>query len=222
MEQSSSDYSERIWVIQQYLAGKLPDDLHQQVEERRRSDPEFDQQVLAQGVLAMYAEHEQNTLHFYDQTDKLTLELGKTRGPYDTSRQITYLPQLIKLTLAASLVAVFIWAGWYAFIPPAGGVAQSVDLESDESSGFGEKKVLVVRYNRLPGLAGLFQKDSQYRWPGDTLFLYGREVQKIAIDSLRLSTTDFTNQYQLQVAQQQFLIQKGQIENRPLEPNETP
>ncbi|TAE25566.1 MAG: hypothetical protein EAZ91_18950 [Cytophagales bacterium] len=232
MSPSTPANPERIWVIQQYLNGTLPEVLHQQVEERRKSDPDFDQQVVTLGLLDVYAETERNTLSFYEETDKIIIASAHERRDYDTRKRLTFLPELIKLHpqlfigLAALLILVFTWV----VIESSPTVAPTAQVMIDDSElsvnaiGSTVEKVSIVRYERVPGFWGLFQESDQYKWPGDTLFLYGKTLPKVPLDSLQVFATDYAKRYYLQLGQQRFLIQKGQSETIPLipDPNETP
>jgi hypothetical protein len=235
MESSSPANAERIWVIQQYLNGTLPQDLHQQVEERRQSDSDFDRQVLTLGLLDVWAETERNALSFYEQTDRIIIDSAQERRDYQTGKRLNFLPELIRLHpqlfigLAASLIIAFTWTltrfeSSETELPEPLAVPETIDDSELSGNGIGStaEKVSIIRYERVPGLWGLFQKSDQYKWPGDTLFLYGKALQKIPLDSLQVVATDFTRKYYLQIGQQRFLIQKGQTENQPLLPDETP
>lgn len=216
MQSDHRSHPAQTWVIEQYLQGRLPDDLHQQVEQRRQTDPAFEQRVLAHWLVITHLEHEQNTAEFYRDLDTLTRDVVSQRGAYHTGRSITFLPQL--LVGAAVLLLV---GGWLIFQDqrPLNKQTEWIDVTplDPEGAGFGGTATPIVRFNRRPGWPGLFQPSNHYAWPNDTLYVYNEGIRKFSADSLELIYLGPTNQYLLRAGQRSLRVNKGQTETTSLD-----
>lgn len=198
---------ERTWLMEQYLAGNLTDEQHRLVELRRTTDPDFDRQVLAHWLVQETMEQEQKTLVFEEAMAELGTELAQHKRRYTTVKQPRFLWNVLLPGLMAASVAVVIWLSW-----PPPGQFDKITVTSADDIGFEGLPLVVARYTHEPGLLGWLRTDARYRWPGDTLFLYGRTWQQSAPDSLKLDRIDERGHYQLHLGQRTYDLLQGQTE----------
>lgn len=203
----SENTLERTWLMEQYLAGNLTDDQHQLVELRRTTDSDFDRQVLAHWLVQETMEQERNTLVFEQAMAELGTELAQQKRRYTTVKQPRFLWNVLLPGLMAASVAIVVWLSWP---PPA--QFGNITITSADGMGFGDLSLVVARYAHEPGLLGRLRTDVRYRWPNDTLFLYGRAWQQTTPDSLKLERIDERGHYQLHLGQRTYDLLQGQTE----------
>lgn len=202
------------WVIEQYLQGRLPADLHQQVTERRQTDPAFEQRVLAHWMVTSYLDDEGKRAQFSRDLEQVTQDVGKKRGVYNTSRPIQYLAELLAGVTLFLMVGV--WLLFQSQRPPQTRLTQTIDVEPLDPGerGFADvdEQVTVVRLRRRPGWQGWLKASNQYAWPNDTLYIYDEGIRQLPTDSLRLINLGPLNQYLLRAGTRNLRIDKGQTE----------
>jgi hypothetical protein len=195
----------RTWLIENYLAGNLTANQRQQVEQRRENDPDFDRAVLAQWLVQLHLEEQQDEAAFDRQRNTLNAELAQQPRRNDTSRTPRYLWQVVMPSLAAAAVLLLVWLSW-----PPDQLATSVSI-SEEVGGmpFDGPPVQVVRFAYEPGLLGRLRTQPRYRWPRDTLYLYGKDWQQTTPDQWTLEPLKDTLHYQLTVGERTYELLKG-------------
>lgn len=224
---SSTTTPERTWLIDQYLAGRLAADQHQRVNERRQADPAFDQYVLAQWLVLDRLAQENETAIFNQGiaglVDDLSLESGApqehpsgeeglVRPLRNTHKRTPYLIGLLVACMAGVLILFS--------LPPTRHVG-TVDVD-DPDYGADASRFAVVQYSHAPGFLGKWNTQDHYKWPKDTLFLYGKTLGHPLPDSAYLEPINESGQYHLVIGKRTYLLHIGQTNLTPLTADETP
>ncbi|MEZ0540244.1 hypothetical protein [Fibrella arboris] len=219
--------ADRIWLIEQYLTGQLPEALHERVAARCRQDPAFEQEVVALWLVHNFLADEQDALAFNQTTAALSAELKP--GPMDRKegavRYVTQKPTpfsvdiifgkkyapLVRPLLFAAAYVLLVGGFWSLSLPPRP-VPATLPLSSDasDSMGMGGAPLQVVQYSHAPGLLGALRTADRYRWPNDTLFLYGKTVGTGSTARWRLERIPNTSQYRLKTGQHTYTLVAGQ------------
>ncbi|MBO0933833.1 hypothetical protein [Fibrella aquatilis] len=210
---------EQTWLIDQYLAGNLTDDQQQRVDQRRQDDAEFNRQVLAHWLVQQYLEQAQDAATFNREMTELGTELAQQKQRYNTTKRPRFLIQVLVPSLAAAAVALVVWLSW----PPTTKTGR-LTLNDPEGYGIGKSPLWIAQTPYAPGLLGRLRTADQYRWPGDTLFVYGSTLGQLLTSSWQLDKLPERGLYRLRTDKRTYTVRRGQREQTPLLPdeNETP
>ena len=176
--------------------------------------------MLAQWLITNKLEAEQETIVFDQAISKLLGEPGqkKTKEGFITTKKTPFLIRLLTVGMVAAVVvmALMLWLSQ----PPTRQVGHLPVIDPNYSAS--NTTITIVQYAHAPGFLGKWQQQDQYRWPKDTLFLYGETLGHPLPDSSRLDPINESGQYHLVIRKRTYLIHVGQTKLTPLTADETP